>query len=91
MHRIETERGHLKLPHLKQLPKMTSHLGLRLEAFRLRSRAKELVHRAETIARRRRTTENSPSRCRLRAIGPASRIQLPRQSTLRHVASFARG
>ena len=34
---------------LKQLPKITSWLGLRLEAFRLRSRAKELMHRAETM------------------------------------------
>ena len=49
MPRIEKDWGHLKLLQLKQLPKMTSYLGLRLEAFRLRSRAKEIVHRAETI------------------------------------------
>jgi len=45
----EIGRSRLKLLQLKQLPKMTPNLGLRLDAFRWRARAEELVHRADTM------------------------------------------
>jgi hypothetical protein len=91
MHRIETERGHLKLLQLKQLPKMTSYLGLRLDAFRLRSRAKELVHRAETM-------HDTDARLKIREVAAgyerlAQRLEHGSRdkAKLRHVASLIRG
>jgi hypothetical protein len=45
----EIGRSRLKLLQLKQLPKMTPNLGLRLDTFRWRARAEELVHRADTM------------------------------------------